>query len=298
MTGTRQMVIMLFVVAVVCAVVLSFVYAFTAPRIADTQMKLTLAGLEQVIEAERFVEVIPDTLWQALDSLGNHVGIVFRVFPQGYGGPIPVTVGLDAGQRVTGIRVATAAEGLAETPGLGAKITADDFTGQFRDKCVADMALQQDGGAIQAITAATISSRAVASGVRKGIEKYGSSLAPSCDPRAVFPEADAFCEIIKDTLWQAMRGEAAAGIVFIGAVMGYLDTIRFMVGCTIDERITGVTILYSQETEGIGEVIRDQDFLDEFKTGIPDAISGATVSSRALINGVVSGIERFKEYLK
>ncbi|MBE0432449.1 FMN-binding protein [candidate division WOR-3 bacterium] len=298
MTSTRQMVIMLFVVAVVCAVVLSCVYAFTAPRIADTQMKLTLAGLEQVIDAERFVEIVPDTLWQALDSLGNQVGIVFRVFPQGYGGPIPVTVGLDAGQRITGIKVATAAEGLTETPGLGAKITGDDFTGQFKGKCADDVALQKDGGAIQAITAATISSRAVAAGVRKGIDMYGSSLAPSCDPRAVFPEADAFREIIKDTLWQAMRGEAAAGIVFVGAVMGYLDTIRFMVGSTADGQITGVAILYSQETEGIGEVIRDHEFLDKFKAGIPDAISGATVSSRALINGVVDGIERFKEYLK
>ena len=297
MTGTKQMVVMLFVVAVACAVILSFVYAYTAPRIADTQMKLTLAGLEQVIEADRFVEVVPETLWQALDSLGDQVGIVFRVFPQGYGGPIPVTVGLDMAQRITGIRVATAAEGLSETPGLGSKITGDDFTAQFSGKCAADVALQQDGGTIQAITAATISSRAVASGVKKGIETYGTP-PPSCDPRAVFAEADACCAIINDTLWYALRGPDTLGIVFIGAVMGYLDTIRFMVGCTRDRHITGVTILYSQETEGIGELIRDPAFLDRFKAGTPDVISGATISSRALINGVTEGLERYGEYLK
>lgn len=298
MTGTKQMVVMLFAVAVACAVILSFVYAFTAPRIADTQLKLTLAGLEQVIEADRFVEVVPDTLWQALDSLGNRAGIVFRVFPQGYGGPIPVTVGLDETQRITGIRVATAAEGLSETPGLGSKITGDEFTAQFAGKRAADIALQQDGGAIQGITAATISSRAVASGVKKGIETYGASPPPSCDPRTVFPDADAFGAIVKDTVWRAMRGPDTVGIVFVAGVMGYLDTIRFMVGCTNDRRITGVAILYSQETEGIGEVIRDREFLDKFKSGMPDAISGATISSRALITGVAEGIERYGEYLK
>jgi len=298
MTSARQIVVTLFVVAVTCAVILSFVYAFTVPRIAETQAKLTLDGLEEVINAEKFVEVIPDTLWQALDSLGNSVGIVFRVFPQGYAGPIPITVGLDQERKITGIRVASAAEGLSETPGLGAKITGKDFTGQFKDKSDTEVALQQDGGAIRAITAATISSRAVTSGVKKGIEMYGSCLAPSCDPRIVFTEATAFREIIKDTLWQAIRDADTVGIVFVGVVQGYLNDIKFMVGYSREQRIKGITILYSQETEGIGEVIRDTEFLEKFKGGIPETISGATVSTKALIGGVVSGIERFKEYLK
>ncbi len=298
MTGTRQMVITLFVVAVTCAVILSFVYAFTEPRIAETQARLTLSGLEEAISAHEYVEVVPDTLWQALDSLGNRVGIVFRVFPQGYGGPIPITVGLNREGTITGIRIASAAEGLSETPGLGAKITEPTFTGQFTDKCAAEVALEQDGGAIQAITAATISSRAVSDGVRKGIETYAEYLAPAHDKKEVFPKASSFSEIIADTLWYAIHDADTLGLVFVGVVQGYLNDIKFMVGYSKGSQITGVTVLSCRETEGLGEKIRDEEFLDKFKDSIPEAITGATVSSEALIDGVKSGIARFKEYIQ
>jgi electron transport complex protein RnfG len=298
MTSTRQMIVTLFVVAVTCAVILSFVYAFTEPRIVETQAQMTLGGLEQVISAHKYVEVIPGTLWQAMDSLEKEIGIVFRVFPQGYGGPIPVTVGLNNEGTITGIRIASAAEGLSETPGLGAKITEPAFTDQFKDKCGAEVSLEQDGGTIQAITAATISSRAVSQGVRKGIETYAENLGPAFDMLQVFPEAKSFIEIITDSLWYALVGSDTVGVVFSGMVEGYLDCIKFAVGYNREGKITGVAILYSKETEGIGDAIRDEEFLGKFKQGIPDAISGATISSKALINGVKSGIEKYKEYIR
>ena len=298
MTGTRQMVVTLFIVAVTCAVILSFVYAFTEPRIAETQAQLTLSGLEEVMSAHKYVEVIPDTLWQAMDSLEQEIGIVFRVFPQGYGGPIPITVGLNNEGTITGIRIASAAEGLSETPGLGAKITEPAFTGQFKEKCAAEVALEQDGGTIQAITAATISSRAVSEGVKKGIEKYAEYLEPTFDKSSVFLGANNFVEIITDTLWYALMDSDTIGIVFIGVAQGYLDCIKYMVGYSREQRITGIAILYSQETEGIGEVIRDEEFLAKFKDGMPEAISGATISTKALIDGVTSGIQRYREYIK
>jgi electron transport complex protein RnfG len=297
MTSTRTMIITLFVVAVVCALILSSVYAFTAPRIAETQERLTLSGLEEALDAYEYEEVIPGTLWRALDSLDKEIGIVFRVFPQGYGGPIPITVGLDNEGSITGIRIASTAEGLSETPGLGVKITESDFINQFKDKCAAEIALERDGGSIEAITAATVSSRAVCAGVRKGIETYAEYLGVGYEQVDVFPEASGFCTVIPDTLWYALFGEDTVGIVFIDAVQGYVDDIKFMVGHN-GEQITGVKILYSRETEGFGEKIRDMEFLEGFGQGIPEAISGATVSSRALINGVESGIERFLGYLK
>jgi electron transport complex protein RnfG len=296
MTSTRQMVVTLFVVAVTCAVILSFVYAFTEPRIAETQAKLTLSGLEEVISAHKYVEVIPGTLWQAVDSSDHEIGIVFRVFPQGYGGPIPITVGLDREGTITGIRIASAAEGLSETPGLGAKITEPAFTGQFKDKCAPEIALEQDGGTIQAITAATISSRAVNEGVRKGIEMYAEYLGSTFDMTRVFSEANNFIEIIADSLWYALADSDTVGIVFAGVAEGYLDCIKFLVGYSREERIAGIAILYSQETEGLGEAIRDEEFLGKFKQGIPEAISGATISSKALIDGVTRGIQKYKEY--
>ena len=298
MTSTKNMVLTLLIVAIVCSVVLSFVYSYTEPRIAETQAQLTLRGIKQVINAQEFVEIIPDTLWNAVDSSGILTGIVFRVFPQGYGGPIPITVGLDLNGKITGVRIASAAEGLKETPGLGVKITEPEFKDQFIDKCAPEAQLKNDGGEIDAITAATISSRAVCNGIKKGIETYLNYLETPIDKRCVFSDAREFVEIIKDTLWYALKDADTIGIVFVGFTQGYLDCIEFMVGVGTDAKISGVEILYSSETEGIGEAIREKEFLDKFKEGSAEAITGATVSSQVLIDAIEEYITRYKEYLK
>ncbi len=53
----------------------------------------------------------------------------------------------------------------AETPGLGAKITDDDFLNQFKGIALGDLSLTADGGEVDAISGATISSEAVTDGV-------------------------------------------------------------------------------------------------------------------------------------
>lgn len=298
MTSTKQMVITLCIFAVTCSIVLSFVYAFTSPRIAETKNNLTLGGLKEVINSQEFIEIIPDTLWRAFDSLGSDLGIIFRVFPQGYGGPIPITVGLDLEGKITGVRIASAAEGLKETPGLGAKITEPDFRKQFIGKCAPEVQLRADGGEIDAITAATISSRAVTAGIKKGIETYASYLGEHYDKKNVFPGAEKFVEVIKDTLWYATFESDTIGVVFIGIAQGYVDCIKFIVGVDNNEKITGVDIVYSNETEGVGETICSEEFLEQFKEGMPETITGATISSQALIDAVEENMRRFKEYLK
>ncbi len=298
MTGTKQMIVTLFLVAFVCSIVLSYVYSFTSPRIADTQKELTLAGLREVMTAQEFVEIIPDTLWEALDSSGTFTGIVFRVFPQGYGGSIPITVGLDLDGKITGIRIASAAEGLKETPGLGAKITEKEFIDQFIGKYAPEVPIKKDGGEIDAITAATISSRAVCNGIKAGIETYTNYLNQEPDKKSVFPDAQEFIEIVKETAWYALGDTDTLGIVFVGTAQGYNDYIKFMVGVNKDKEITAVEIVYSNETPGIGEEIKNREFLDKFKEGMPEAITGATISSQALINAIKNDIEKYKEYLE
>lgn len=298
MTSTRSMIVMLLVVAVVCSVILSFVYCYTAPRIEETQKELTLAGLREVITAHEFRTVLPDTVWEAIDSTQNIIGIVFRVFPQGYGGPVPIMVGLDLEGVITGIRIASAAEGLKETPGLGVKITEPDFRDQFIGKKGDNAFLKKDGGDIDAITAATISSRAVCNGIRQGIEKYASYLCPPFDKCRVFPDAQNFSEIVPESLWYALKDNDTLGIVIFGTVQGYVAEIEFIVGVNENIQITGIEILYSNETPGIGDVIGEKVFLNSFKDKIPDAITGATISSQALIDGVKAEIEKYKEYLE
>lgn len=300
MTSSTKMIVTLFVVALVCAVVLSFVYAYTTPKIAAMQQTITIQGLKEVIAAAEFVPVVPDTLWSARDSLGHDVGKVFRVFPRGYGGPIPITVGVGDDGTITGVRVAGASEGLKETPGLGTKVAEPTFTRQFVGKAGDAVLLKNDGGTIDAITAATISSRAVCTGVRKGLEQYASG-APQDDSLALWrglaPVGCDLVAILPGVLWAAVSGGDTIGVVFRSAEMGFSDSIVVLVGMERGRRITGVRVLRSAESEPMDERIRAVEFLDAFESGIPDAISGATVSSRALIRAVQKGVERFGDRL-
>lgn len=109
---------------------------------------------------------------------GRLIGSAFEVCASGYGGRIEILVGVSRAGEVTGVKVL----GHRETPGLGARITevrrgdeASWFTQQFRDKGLDELVLRKDDkklGRIDAITGATISSRAVLEAVREGLELY------------------------------------------------------------------------------------------------------------------------------
>ena len=49
----------------------------------------------------------------------------------------------------------------SETPGLGMKLKTPEFAGQFAGKDATSLKVKKDGGDIEAITAATITSRVV-----------------------------------------------------------------------------------------------------------------------------------------
>jgi electron transport complex protein RnfG len=172
------MVVSLLITCLVAAFALSEVYAVTKPKIEQQKADATRSALSQVLPAaQTFEEAEKDSLWHGLDATGAKVGIVVRSGARGYGGPVPVLVGLDLNGRIVGIKVASGAEGLKETPGLGLKATEEGFWKQFLggDSTVA---LRKDGGAADAISGATITSRAVARGIANAIRKYSEHLKP------------------------------------------------------------------------------------------------------------------------
>jgi len=178
MNSKTWMVVSLIITCAVAAFALAEIYAVTKPKIVQQQVDATNSALGQVLpSAKTFNNVIPDSLWYGLDSAGTKVGIVFRSGERGYGGPVPVLVGLDLTGHVVGLRVASAAEGLKETPGLGLKSLEPWFGRQFvgADSTVN---LKKYGGQLDAISGATITSNAVTKGVTEGIRKYASHLTP------------------------------------------------------------------------------------------------------------------------
>lgn len=98
---------------------------------------------------------------------GENVGYAFLATGKGYGGEISILVGVDTDFNVNRVIILSH----SETPGLGAKITEDSFTNQFRGLSLDEIALTKEGGKVDTITGATISSRAVVEAIRNTIKE-------------------------------------------------------------------------------------------------------------------------------
>jgi len=170
------MVASLVIVCLVAALGLAQVYVVTKPQIERQKSDAVTQALSQVLPGAARFEVVEDGLWYGLDAGDAKVGIVFRCQPRGYAGPVETMVGLGLDARITGIRIASPAEGMKETPGLGLKARENWFRDQFNGLVADSVKLAKDGGILDAISAATITSRAVAVGVADGIRRYAAHL--------------------------------------------------------------------------------------------------------------------------
>lgn len=160
----------LFVVCVAAGSLLAIVNRATKDRIEENIVKETENALKEVFPtATDFREEIKDSLWDAYND-GEKIGVVLKTSTQGYGGIIVIMFGVDNQNRVSKVKIVKH----SETPGLGSKIVLDSFLGQFKEKSSEEIFLKRDNpsGAIDAITAATISSRAVTNQIRKGLQTY------------------------------------------------------------------------------------------------------------------------------
>lgn len=165
--------------------------ALTAERIADNRQAAQRQAIVEVAPAgydgdpldharrhpaaPALGQAAPFTLWQA--RAGDRVrGVVLPVATDaGYSGRIALVVGIDAAGRLSGVRVAEH----RETPGLGDRIEArkSDWIRQFAGHSLADppaggWAVDRDGGGIDALTGATITSRAVVEAVRAALRWF------------------------------------------------------------------------------------------------------------------------------
>ena len=110
---------------------------------------------------------------------GKANGYIYTVDPSGYGGKIKLMVGIDAEKgTITGIKVLSH----SETPGLGARSTEPEWQAQFKGKSLKNdlVVTKQDptkDNDIRAITAATITSRAVVTGVNAARDHYMKNFA-------------------------------------------------------------------------------------------------------------------------
>ncbi len=204
--STVWIVLSLFIICLISAGLLSKVYTLTRARIELIQNEKTQLNLAKVSDdttstqtgtvdtimlsclcrvlptSKSYIEIIKDTLWIVNDERNQKIGIVFKIAPQGYGGPIPIWVGLGTDTIIQKIFIE--ADELKETPGLGTQVVESSFQEQFTKRAVNELKLSQDTKGIQAITGATISSRAVVNGIRDNIKRYKKYLISDTLPKA------------------------------------------------------------------------------------------------------------------
>ncbi len=171
----------LFAIAAVAALALGLTNMVTASAIAQQQVEAAQAARQAVLPAaQKFTEqTAPEGLKDAFagyDANGALVGKTGTIVAKGYGGEIEITVGVDNDGVVTGVSIGGSA--FAETAGLGARAKEAWFGGQYTGKS-APISLKKDGGDIDAITSATITSRAVTKAVNAAVLALGGLTPPT-----------------------------------------------------------------------------------------------------------------------
>lgn len=161
----------LVVVSVVAAGVLGAVYIPTQEQlIIYKQTQKELALKEVMPLADHFDPVKSGEkilFYRALDANNNLVGYTFFRDQSGSQSVITLAGGIDTDYKVTGVKIMSH----AETPGMGAKIVESAFIDQFKGVAQSDLMLSKKGGAIDAITGATVSSQAVIDGIQAKIDE-------------------------------------------------------------------------------------------------------------------------------
>ena len=172
-SGGVSAVVTLFLITAVMAGLLAMVNAVTAGPIADGLREKTgkaLSGvLAEGVVLEEELENFPDETGLVEAVYRTSSGYVVEAVPSGYGGEIHMAVGVDGAGQVTGVQIISH----TETSGLGANAAANSAAGQsFRDQflgATGQLAVTQDGGTIDALTGATMTSRAVTQGVNAAL---------------------------------------------------------------------------------------------------------------------------------
>lgn len=159
----------LLIVTVIAAFILAAVNAVTAGPIARQKEAQRSAAMSCVMpEAQIFSTLYSND--PTIESItGAYSGTTFmgycvEVTPNGFGGAISLMVGVSEQGTVTGVSILDH----SETPGLGAKAENSEFLSQFIN-ISGTISVGSGKNSVQAVTNATITSKAVTEGVNTAL---------------------------------------------------------------------------------------------------------------------------------
>ena len=276
----------LFIFALVASVLLAVTNEVTKGPIEQQKLASKMAALNTVLPGCEYEQIEYEGISDdsALDEIfigknadGSIKGYALTANPQGYGGEIPITLGVSEGGYVTQVYVGS----LQETQGLGSRVGDDAFKEQFIAIAADPDTLRND---VDTIAGATISSSAFVNAVQEmltytkgtlGIEPHAG------DKDAILAEAA--------TINGGDEGEDAPVETTTNTydVTGFAP---FKVDVTVDSngKIVSVSVPENSETPGLGaDLIADQSIFDalvgqDIATAQIDVKSGVTLTSDAI----------------
>lgn len=323
----------LFVICAVAALVLGITNNITSPVIEERNIQASNKSRQIVLsDAEEFKQLEgmnSDIVVEVYEGLkgGDVIGYTIKTSPKGYGGAVEVMVGISTDGKITGVDIGNH----SETPGLGSKASEPAFKDQYLDKGVANSLLVVKGNVnndneIYAISGATITSNGVTSGVNAAMKIYNEKLSgngdkiaqdENIDPKEKLFKSASFRELEGEAegevlrVYEAKNGEETIGYIFDIETDGYSEKTEVLVGITIDGQIKGVELgintrknQYLASTFDTGlkqqfENIKVQEFelVSEFPKKDSDiqVVSGATISSKSIVNAVNVAVNLFNK---
>ena len=175
------------ILTAICTVVtllLAMTNMLTAGRIADNAAQKAAESRRKVLAASEYRQLSDDgSVYGAYDEGGRMTGVIITTTSNGYGGKIEVMTGILSNGEISGVNILS----MEETPGLGARGKEDAFLEQYKGNDSSHLAVSKDGGEIDALSGATITSRAITRAVNEAVnisKAYLTAVSDSDMPKA------------------------------------------------------------------------------------------------------------------
>ena len=178
-SSLKNMVFVLFCITLISAACVGLVNMITIDPIAKAKEAAEKAALAQVLPefdateaSEHTADELPIVAYKATKD-GKVVGYAIKTATKnGFSGMVKMMVGFDTKGTILNVNVLEQ----NETPGLGAKMAEEGnpllASVQGKEANKINLKVKKDGGDIDALTAATISSRAYADAVARAFEVF------------------------------------------------------------------------------------------------------------------------------
>lgn len=338
MKNSLKGVVTLFLIASVCGGILGVTYEATKDTIAAIEKKESLQ-LDVILPGKNGEEVKKmdvnlgedSPISEAYEVYAGSELVGHAIIANSKGmSSMKMSVGISKDGKIGGIKIVSH----GETPGIGDIVEKESFMGRYKEKPIEkELKTVKTAPAadneVEGVTGATITSTGVTKAVNEAIKFYKENVLGEevkeeeekpLEAKDIIPEADNMKDVeieLSENVKEVKgiyKGEELLGYAIIGLGSG-MKEIQTMVGISNEGKVVFVKVVADSETEGIGDVIHEEDFTKKFLNKSVDknlevvknspvadneveAVTGATVSTQGVTGAVNNAINFYNQKLK